>query len=50
MPDVKGNRVGVKVYLRPETFEKLEGSRNPYMSSSAFCAMIIEEVLAANNM
>lgn len=44
MATAKGNRIGVTVYLTPETFRALEDSRNPYVSSSAYCAMILDEV------
>ena len=44
MPTYRGNRVGVTVYLTPETFRMLEDMRNLYVSSSAHCAMILEEV------
>lgn len=45
MPTYKGNRVGVTVYLTPETFRALEDSRNPHISTSAYCAMILDEVV-----
>lgn len=44
MPSMTKNRVGVMVYLTPETYRKLEDARNPYISSSAHYAMILEEV------
>lgn len=46
MPRMKGNKVGVFMYLTPEAYRELENMRNPYISTSAHCAMIIEEVLA----
>lgn len=44
MPQTKGNRIGIMVYLLPDTFRALEDMRNPHMSSSAHCAMILDEV------
>jgi hypothetical protein len=48
MPDIKGKRLGVMVYFKPETYRALEDSRNPHISSSAYCAMIIDEVINGN--
>jgi hypothetical protein len=45
MPTYKGNRIGVTVYLTPETFRSIEDSRNPYISSSAYCAMLLDELV-----
>lgn len=46
MPHMQGKKVGVMVYMRPETFRAVEDMRNPYISSSAYCAMLIEEVVS----
>lgn len=46
MPIVKKNRIGVTVYLTPETYRTIEDMRNPYVSTSAHCAMLLEEVVA----
>jgi hypothetical protein len=45
MPHIKPNRIGVTVYLTPETYRALEDMRNPYISTSAHCAMILDEVV-----
>lgn len=48
MPQVKKNRVGVMVYLMPDTYTALEKCRNPHVSTSAHLAMILDEVVGMN--
>jgi hypothetical protein len=48
MPIAKGNKIGVTVFLNPETYRRMEESRNPYVSKSAFCAMALEEVFGVS--
>jgi hypothetical protein len=45
MPTIKKNRIGVMVYLMPDTYRALEDIRNPHVSTSAHCAMILDEVV-----
>lgn len=42
MPLVKGNRISVTMYLLPETFEAIESSRDKHISSSAYCASLLD--------
>lgn len=44
MPEMKGNRIGIMVYLLPDTYRALQDMRNPHLSASAHCAMILDEV------
>jgi len=46
MPVITPNRIGITVYLTPETYRALEDSRNPHISTSAYCAMILDEVVS----
>lgn len=46
MAFMKGSRIGVTIYLTPETYRALEDIKSPYLSTSAHCAMILDE--AAN--
>lgn len=45
MPLKQGNRLGVMVYLTPETYEAMEKVRGKSLSASALCAMVLEEIL-----
>ena len=48
MPTIQGNKFGIMVYFTPETYRAINDSRNPYISNSAYCAMIIDEVVNGN--
>lgn len=45
MPYADTNKLRVTMYLDPDTFRAMDDMRNPNVSRSAFCAMVIEEVL-----
>lgn len=45
MPRMKGNKIGIFVYLDPETYRRLQDSRNPQTSTSSYGAMIIDEAM-----
>jgi hypothetical protein len=48
MSKSSGNRITVTIHMDPETYRAMNDYRNPYISTSAFCAMIIEEVVSGN--
>ena len=48
MAKTTANKITVTVHLNPETYRAMNDRRNPYISSSAFCAMIIDEVINGN--
>jgi len=48
MPKTTGNKIVVAVHMDPETYRAMNDRRNPYISTSAFCAMIIDEVVNSN--
>ncbi len=46
MPFKQGKKYGIMVYVTPETFDAIDKMRGNYISVSAQCAMILEEVIA----
>jgi hypothetical protein len=40
------NKIGITVYLEPETYRRIEEARNPRLSKSCFCALVLDEVFS----
>lgn len=45
MPDMRGNKVRVYMYLDPDVFRQIDDIRDPKMSRSEFCSTVITEAL-----
>lgn len=45
MPYVDKNKVRVSMYLDPDVFRQIDSFRNPNMSRSEFCAIVVTEAL-----
>lgn len=46
MPVTTKNKIGISLFVSPDTFRAIEESRSPSISRSAFCAMALEEIFS----
>ena len=49
MPAVDKNKVKISVYMDFDSFRKMDDMRNPKMSRSEFCSVVITEALGITN-